>query len=98
MDAAKIYQHYRCETDEEIERKRNVIRSLILNGQDVDYNEARMAQINRVVHERQRRKERREWLAELTVWGKLVAPFGGGVVVTLVWKFMAQKFGLPGGY
>jgi hypothetical protein len=41
----------------------------------------------------------REWLAELTewgklltTWGKLVGAFGGGVVASFVWKFVAQMW------
>ena len=101
MDATKVYQDYRYETDEEIEPKRKVIRSLILNGQDVDYNETRLADINRVVHERQRAKQRRELLAELTGWGNA----GGNIRWRCsgrwrhcrrvpLWAFVAQKLGL----
>jgi hypothetical protein len=98
--AEKVYRDYLHETNEEIERKRGVWRGLIRDGQDVDHNEARIAGLNRVVHERQRRKERREDLAEwtewgklFTTWGKLVGAFGSGVVATFVWKFVAQMWG-----
>jgi hypothetical protein len=95
----QVYRAYKHETNEEIERKRKVWRGLILNGKDVDLNEARIAGLNQVVHERQQRKERRELLAELTewgklltTWGKLVGAFGGGVVASFVWKFVAQMW------
>src|SRR5690349_8374529 len=79
----EIYQQYKHETDAEVERKRGVIRKFLMTDFDVNYNEARMAGLNRVVHERQRAKMRRERLAEWTAWGKLLGTFGGGVVVGL---------------
>src|SRR4029077_3656635 len=97
--AEKTYQDFKNDTDAEIERKRGVFRGLILQGKNVEHNEARTTGINRVVHERQRAKQRRERLAEwtewgklFTTWGKLVAAFGGGVAVQFVWKFVAQMW------
>ena len=74
--ATKVYRAYLHETNEEIERKRGVWRGLILNGQDVAYNEARVAGLNQIVHRRQRRKERREDLAEWTEWGQAANHLG----------------------
>ena len=71
-EAGKLYQDYEFETDEEIQRKREVIRSVIVMGVaagwDVSQNEARMEALNRRVRERQRRKMWRERLAEIRGW------------------------------
>jgi len=78
-----------------VERKRGEIRSLILSGQDVEYNEARMKGLNRVVHERQRKKRRREGRAEIRDWvGILIAILVGlGAALLSIWNVMAAWLG-----
>jgi len=94
--AEEAYQQFKNETDEDIERKREVFRNFIIDHHHEDYYEARMRGITRVVHERQRTKMR---LAAVPGWGKLLATFGGGVVVGLgvavpLWRALAKWLGL----
>jgi len=93
--AEDTYQKYKDEPDKAVERKRGVIRSLILSGQDVEYNEARMKGLNRVVHERQRKKRRREGWAEIRDWvGILIAILVGlGAAPLSIWNVMAAWLG-----
>jgi hypothetical protein len=101
-DAKNLYRNYKSETDEEIERVRSWVRSLIDAGIELSYNNAVMNVLSRIVYERQKTKIRREFLAELTVWGKLLATllatFSGGVVVGLgaalpLWKSVVRWLG-----
>ena len=91
----KTYQQYKHETDEEIERKRGVIRSLIVSRQDVEYNEARMKGLNRVVHERQRKKRSREGRDGIRDWvGVLIAILVGlGAALLSAWKLVVGWLG-----
>ena len=54
MEAARItektYRQYKDEPEAVVKPKRRVLRMLIARDQDVDYNEARMAGLDRGVH------------------------------------------------
>jgi hypothetical protein len=54
--AEKLYQSYKNETDEEIERVRTWVRSLIDGGREVSYCRPLMDVLDRIVHERVRAK------------------------------------------
>jgi hypothetical protein len=93
--AEDTYQRYKDEPDKAVERKRGVIRSLIVSRQDVEYNEARMKGLNRVVHESQRKKRRREGWDEIRDWvGVLIAILVGlGAALLSAWKVVAAWLG-----
>ena len=93
--AEHTHQEYKDEPDKAVERTRGVIRSLVMRGQDVEYNEARMKGLNRVVHERQREKRRREGRVEIGGWvGIFIAILVGlGAALLSVWKVVAMGAG-----
>jgi hypothetical protein len=73
---------YKYETDEELKRKREVFRSLVLQKQDPEANHKKYEALSSIIRGRERIKARREFLKELTGWLKLVATFAGGVVIS----------------
>jgi hypothetical protein len=93
--AEDTYQRYKDEPDKAVERKRGVIRSLIVSRQDVEYNEARMKGLNRVVHERQRKKRSREGRDGIRDWvGVLIAILVGlGAALLSAWKLVVGWLG-----
>jgi hypothetical protein len=93
--AEDTYQRYKDEPDKAVERKRGVIRSLIVSHQDVEYNEARMKGLNHVVHERQRKKRRREGRDGIRDWvGVLIAILVGlGAALLSAWKLVVGWLG-----
>jgi hypothetical protein len=54
-DLERLRRDYSDETDEEIERKRKVIRSMILAEKNLDHNERWMEVLSSIVRKRQRR-------------------------------------------
>jgi hypothetical protein len=101
----KTYQDYKDKPDAHVERKIGVVRSLIVNaqlsGEDISYNEARMAGLDHVVHERERRKRGRErrdeikgWSAEARGWVAVTTAAVGAGLIGPFWKPLAKLLGL----
>src|SRR5262245_53734703 len=70
--AEETYQQYKDKPITEVDRKIKVVRSLTISAQrsggDIRYQEARMAGLDRVDRENERRKRRREGRDEARAW------------------------------
>ena len=86
----ELEELFEYETDEELNRKRGVYRSFIVrqteekiaeSAKDLDFNEDAYKTLSKIVHRRQKARERRERLKEILQWAGLFGPLLVGLLI-----------------
>ncbi len=97
-DLRRLREMYEYETDDELERKRQVYLHHIVSEtkdeieagrKDIDFNRAAYNLLSQIVHERERVRRRRERNIHILQWLGFLGPFIAGVIGGL---FASQPF------